>query len=72
MLRALLRFVLLSIVFFFVYRFLREVWKAFIGESKEPPQSFDAPQQPPSKKSVDYKNVKNATFKDLPDNSSKK
>ncbi len=70
-----LRFILLVIAFYLLFRIIQSVVRFFLrswqrGED-ERRREYDLPRQPPKKEPPQYRDVKDARFKDLPDDESK-
>ncbi|MGA3245386.1 MAG: hypothetical protein ABSE41_12275 [Bacteroidota bacterium] len=72
MVRGLLRFLAYALVFWFIYRVVIGALRHVIQDARKkppepPPQSQAKTEQPP-----DYRDVKDAHFKDLPNDSSER
>lgn len=72
MLFRLLRYLAFALMFWFIYRVIVSAFRYLAGDSQreEPPK----PQEPPDQKKNDpsiYRDVKDAQFKDLPDDTQK-
>ena len=72
MLLGLLRFIAYGLMFWFIYRVVIGALRYLAGDSqpKVPPRSEEPPAQNKSDPSI-YRDVKDAQFKDLPDDTQK-
>jgi hypothetical protein len=64
---ALIRIVIFSLAFYFVYKVIREFIAGLTGQGHQKPGKQTPDEQPPRQKSVEtYSDVTDAKFKDIP------
>ena len=71
MLRGLLRVLAYGLAFWFIYRVVIGALRYLAQDSKRKPSESPPPQEPNPGQQTDYHDVKDARFKDLPNDSSK-
>jgi hypothetical protein len=70
-LRGLLRFLAYGLAFWFIYRVVIGALRHLAQESRKKPSEPPPQSESKTEQQADYRDVKDASFKDLPDDSSK-
>jgi hypothetical protein len=70
-LRGLLRFLAYSLAFWFIYRVVVSAFRHVTPDGRKKPPEPQPPHDPKEEQQPDYRDVKDARFKDLPGDSSK-
>ena len=71
MLRGLLRFLAYALAFWFIYRVVVGALRHLVQDNRKKPSDPPPPGEAKSEQQADYRDVKDARFKDLPNDSSK-